>query len=190
MPLDTQANSDPNTVNTATISQVQILMTPVTSASLETTAPIVSIKGGQESQSSSLQNTTTNIKNNNTSDGPLCDQGAFKTSQDKFSLLNKLKNIPQGDQWWSGPATNAGWGIPRGLGLRGGGESSLNSGTANWGASPSASGSSNNSGGGWGQNTTAQNTNPSQAQWGSAPRPGTNNQGPNGQPNPGMNQIS
>jgi trinucleotide repeat-containing gene 6 protein len=127
-----------------------------------------------KAESNLLSPHTTNIKLN----GPC---GALSSSQDKHSLSH---NIPQVDEWWYKPASNAGWGIPRGLGLRGGGESSLNSGTAGWGTPPSAS--SSNNAGGWGQNAPAQNSNPNQGQWGSAPRPGNNNQGPTGPPNAGI----
>lgn len=53
------------------------------------------------------------------------------------------------------------WGIPKGLGLRGGGENSLNAGTSGWGT-PNASGGS-----GWGGNPPG----PPQGQWGAANRP-------------------
>jgi hypothetical protein len=94
-----------------------------------------------------------------------------------------------------GPATNARWGIPPGLGLRGGGESSLNSGTSSWGA-PSGGNSNNNnnsnSAGGWGGNAQGQGNTPAQNQWGSNNNSvnrnagsGGSSQGPSGQQNAG-----
>lgn len=57
------------------------------------------------------------------------------------------------------------WGIPKGLGLRGGGENSLNTGTSGWGI-PTASGGS-----GWGGNPPG----PPQGQWGGNRPPGQTN---------------
>lgn len=90
-----------------------------------------------------------------------------------------------------GPATNARWGIPSGLGLCGGGESSLNSGTSSWGT-PSGGNSNNNnnsnsSAGGWGGNNQGQGNTAAQSQWGnnnSVNRntgSGGSSQGPSGQ---------
>jgi hypothetical protein len=95
-----------------------------------------------------------------------------------------------------GPATNARWGIPPGLGLRGGGESSLNSGTSSWGT-PSGGNSNNNnnsnsSAGGWGGNTQGQGNASAQSQWGNNNNSvnrnagtGGSSQGPSGQQNAG-----
>lgn len=94
-----------------------------------------------------------------------------------------------------GPATNARWGIPSGLGLCGGGESSLNSGTSSWGT-PSGGNSNNNnnsnsSAGGWGGNNQGQGSTAAQNQWGnnnSVNRntgSGGSSQGPSGQQNTG-----
>lgn len=47
--------------------------------------------------------------------------------------MKKINDIPM-----KGPATNARWGIPPGLGLCGGGESSLTSGATTWGPAPTA----------------------------------------------------
>jgi hypothetical protein len=91
----------------------------------------------------------------------------------------------------AGPATNARWGIPPGLGLRGGGESSLNSGTSSWG-NPSGGNSNNNnnsnsSAGGWGGNTQGQGNTSAQSQWGNSggvnrnAGSGGSSQGPSGQ---------
>ncbi|PNF40706.1 hypothetical protein B7P43_G00665, partial [Cryptotermes secundus] len=96
-----------------------------------------------------------------------------------------------------GPATNARWGIPPGLGLRGGGESSLNSGTSSWGTSSGGNSNNNNnsgsSAGGWGGNNQGQgNTAAAQNQWGNNNNSvsrntgsGGSSQGPSGQQNPG-----
>lgn len=101
-----------------------------------------------------------------------------------------------------GPASNKRWGIPLGLGLRGGGESSLNNGTTGWGTPPSGNNNSNNNANnsnnnpgansaaaaGWGNaNSTANpgNNQAGQAQWG-APnnnRPTGNNQNAGGPQN-------
>jgi len=94
-----------------------------------------------------------------------------------------------------GPATNARWGIPPGLGLRGGGESSLNSGTSSWGT-PSGGNSNNNnnsnsSAGGWGGNAQGQGNTSAQSQWGNSSSvnrnagSGGSSQGPSGQQNAG-----
>lgn len=86
-------------------------------------------------------------------------------SMQQIRLLSKA-NLTYLD----GPATNARWGIPLGLGLRGGGESSLNSGTSSWVTpqSGNSNNSSNNSGaGGWGGNSQGQSGSGPQSQWGS-----------------------
>lgn len=95
-----------------------------------------------------------------------------------------------------GPASNARWGIPQGLGLRGGGESSLNNGTTGWGTPPGGNNNSNN-------NSSNSNNNPgansaAAAGWGSAnstPNAGNNPGGQaqwgapnNNRPNTGNNQ--
>jgi hypothetical protein len=100
-----------------------------------------------------------------------------------------------------GPATNARWGIPPGLGLRGGGESSLNSGTSSWGTSSGGGNSNNNnnsgsSAGGWGGNNQGQGNTAAQSQWGnnnSVNRntgSGGSSQGPSGQQNPGEDVVA
>lgn len=108
----------------------------------------------------------------------------------KEVLPQKFRGIIQG------PASNARWGIPQGLGLRGGGESSLNNGTTGWGTPPSGNNNSNN-------NANNSNNNPgansaAAAGWGTAnstPNPGNNPGGQaqwgapnNNRPNSGNNQ--
>jgi hypothetical protein len=100
-----------------------------------------------------------------------------------------------------GPATNARWGIPPGLGLRGGGESSLNSGTSSWGTSSGGNSNNNNnpgsSAGGWGGSNQGQGNTAAQNQWGSNNNNSVNrnsgsggsSQGPNGQQNPGEDTL-
>ncbi|XP_059475885.1 protein Gawky isoform X3 [Neocloeon triangulifer] len=165
-PLDTQANSDPK-INTSQV-------------------PLTTPQSPCNKENHLIQRYTTKVKDEEykdyattRSDGPNVrrgDQGAA-LQEDKFSLSNP--NIPRNRL--HGPATNVGWGIPRGLGLRGGGENSLNNGTSGWGTPPA--GAANSSG--WGQNTTAQNANAgATSQWGAAARPGPP-AGPNGQPNKG-----
>lgn len=95
-----------------------------------------------------------------------------------------------------GPATNARWGIPPGLGLRGGGESSLNSGTSSWGTSSGGNSNNNNnpgsSAGGWGGSNQGQGNTAAQNQWGNNNNSvnrnsgsGGSSQGPSGQQTPG-----
>ncbi|XP_063224189.1 protein Gawky isoform X2 [Bacillus rossius redtenbacheri] len=78
-----------------------------------------------------------------------------------------------------GPASNVGWGIPKGLGLRGGGESSLNAGTTSWGAQPGGGANPGNPAGtGWGGSSQGQGGTGNQGQWGSAAnRSGATSQG-------------
>jgi hypothetical protein len=159
-PLDTQANSDPK-INT---SQVP-LTTPQSPCNKENHLiqhySTTKVKDNQEDYSTTQ------------TDGPNVRRDQGVALQDKFSLSNL--NIPQ--DRLHGPASNAGWGIPKGLCLRGGGESSLNNGTSGWGTPPA----STSNAAGWGQNASAQSTNQGSSQWGAAPRPGQPT-GPNGQP--------
>ena len=80
----------------------------------------------------------------------------------------------------TGPASNRHWGIPRGLGLRGGaGETSVNNGAGSWTHPPAS--------GGWGSTNTS---NQGQGQWGAASSAASNrssaaSQGPPGAPPPG-----
>lgn len=165
-PLDTQANSDPK-INT---SQVP-LTTPQSPCNKENHLiqrySTTKVKDEQEDYLTTQKTDGPNVRR---------DQGT--ALQDKFSLSNL--NIPR--DRLHGAASNAGWGIPKGLGLRGGGESSLNNGTSSWGTPPAAS----TSNAGWGQNAAAQNAAQGASQWGSAPRPGPPAPGPpNTQPTKG-----
>lgn len=161
-PLDTQANSDPK-INT---SQVP-LTTPQSPCNKENhLIQRYSTTKVKDEQEDYLTTQT---------DGPNVRRDQGTALQDKFSLSNL--NIPR--DRLHGPASNAGWGIPKGLGLRGGGESSLNNGTSGWGTPPAST-----SNAGWGQNATAQNATQGASQWGSAPRPGPP-AGPNPQPTKG-----
>ncbi|XP_034242779.1 protein Gawky isoform X1 [Thrips palmi] len=118
--------------------------------------------------------------------------------QNKDSMEKLVKNFTQLKSCGQmmGPASNARWGIPQGLGLRGGGESSLNNGTTGWGTPPSGNNNSNN-------NTNNSNNNPgansaAAAGWGTAnstPNAGNNQGGQsqwgapnNNRPNTGNNQ--
>lgn len=128
--------------------------------------------------------TSNNVKN--------CERYASKLLLQCATHLYMYRNATN-----EGPATNARWGIPPGLGLRGGGESSLNSGTSSWGTSSGGNSNNNNnsgsSAGGWGGNNQGQgNTAATQNQWGNNNNSvnrntgsGGSSQGPSGQQNPG-----
>lgn len=162
-PLDTQANSDPK-INT---SQVP-LTTPQSPCNKENhLIQRYSTTKVKDEQEDYLTTQT---------DGPNVRRDQGTALQDKFSLSNL--NIPR--DRLHGPASNVGWGIPKGLGLRGGGESSLNNGTSNWGTPPTSASNT----GSWGQNATAQNATQGASQWGSGVRPGPPS-GPNSQPTKG-----
>ena len=125
-----------------------------------------------------------------------------------FNTSNNVKNCVEGNESISqfathlkdfdiyGPATNARWGIPPILGLRGGGESSLNSGTSSWGTPTGGNSTNNNNSnstsGGWGANNQGQGSTAAQNQWGNNNNnvnrnsgSGSSSQGPSGQQNPG-----
>jgi hypothetical protein len=130
-------------------------------------------------------NTSNNVKNH-------------VVGMESYASKHLIQLVTQLNKWYNaaieGPATNARWGIPPGLGLRGGGESSLNSGTSSWGTPPGGNSNSNNSSssaGGWGGNSQGQGNTAAQSQWGnnnSVNRntgSGGSSQGPSGQQNPG-----
>ncbi|GLH02953.1 Uncharacterized protein GBIM_08895 [Gryllus bimaculatus] len=75
-----------------------------------------------------------------------------------------------------GPASNARWGIPRGLGLRGGGESSSSWGTPPSGGSTAGSGWGGSGGGG---QTGGSSSGGSQGQWGGGSNSGNQSSGGN-----------
>ncbi|CAB3361831.1 Hypothetical predicted protein [Cloeon dipterum] len=160
-PLNTQANSDPKT------SQV-----PLTTPHSPCNKDLTMMK----------YPATANLKNVIEQQLWPKQGAAFKDmlSAVKSSNLNVI--IPKNRLY--GPASNADWGIPRGCGLLGGGESSLNNGTSGWGTPPASSANS----AGWGQNTSsapnAQTAAQGSAQWGAATRP-VQPAGPSGQPNKG-----
>ncbi|XP_071444399.1 protein Gawky isoform X1 [Hetaerina americana] len=189
--LPTQASD--NQVNSSEVQNQEAVMQPSVNSSL----------GNREGNCSSSNNICINLK------GPLItsnvkqigahsdipidaavagrqyypkNEGIIKSSFNKISY----GGLPKQLSWSSypqGPASNEGWGIPRGLGLLGGGESSLNSGTSGWGTAPSSNPNNNS---GWGQNSSQNN--PAQSQWGSGSvnrNGGGASQGPGGQQNAG-----
>nr|CAD7569929.1 unnamed protein product [Timema californicum] len=86
--------------------------------------------------------------NNVNSNKSMCvDLSSHRAGENLTQSATVKQNINCGNYAWapSGPASNARWGIPHGLGLRGGGESTLNVGTSSWGASAGGSVSGSNS---------------------------------------------
>lgn len=74
---------------------------------------------------------------------------AVKEGQGKILPSDESPHVSHGCDLGSFKvASNKGWGIPSGLGLRGGGLNSLNNGTSNWGAPPSNSNAASATG--WG----------------------------------------
>jgi trinucleotide repeat-containing gene 6 protein len=135
-------------------------------------------------------NTSNNVKNN-------VDRQEPYASELLIQCATQLKKYYDASN--EAPATNARWGIPPGLGLCGGGESSLNSGTSNWGTPSGGNSNSNNnsnsSAGGWGGSNQGQGNTTAQGQWGNSNNSsssvnrntgsGGSSQGPSGQQNTG-----
>nr|CAD7442203.1 unnamed protein product [Timema bartmani] len=142
--------------------------------------------------------------NNVNSNKSMCvDLSSHRSGENQTQSATVKQNINCGNYAWAltGPASNARWGIPHGLGLRGGGESTLNAGTSSWGASAGGSVSGSNSaaasnpsswgaGSGQGQGGAAGQTQWSSAGGGSNRNSGGgsgggSSQGPNSQQNTG-----
>ena len=147
-------------------------------------------------------------------DGDSCDSMETQIIEDKSSRgddgnrninssgVMKTRLLRYKSYYSSGPASNRFWGIPQGLGLRGGaGETSLNNGAGTWGHPPASGGWGGGGGGGAGGNGggsasgaggTNSATNPVQSQWGAGSSSAANvqrssaaSQGPPGAPPPG-----
>ncbi|KAG8224852.1 hypothetical protein J437_LFUL005455, partial [Ladona fulva] len=188
--LSTQASENP--VNSSEVQNQETVMQPSVNSSL----------GNREGNCSSSSNICINLKGPQItsnvkqigahSDIPISaavagrqyypkNEGIIKSSFIKLRCGGLPKQLSK-SSYPQGPASNEGWGIPSGLGLLGGGESSLNSGTSGWGTPPSSNPNNNS---GWGQNSSQ---NPAQSQWGGGSvnrNGGGASQGPAGQQNAG-----
>ena len=181
-PKDQDANDDSNKVRSVT-PFLNIPKMQGEGTTLPASAKNSTVQGKSDGHPPPSFNTSNNVKD--------CIEGNESVSLLQTQCATHLK-----DYYVDGPATNARWGIPPGLGLRGGGESSLNSGTSSWGTPPGGNSNNNNNSnsttGGWGGSNQGQGSTAAQSQWGNNNNnvnrntgSGGSSQGPSGQQNPG-----